>query len=97
MGIGTWRSGPPIPPAGAAGILSVKRPGMREMSETCSINLEVRLPRDLAAAAEEVQRNDPEFMSRVVLYGLTRRTVFDELRSRAGDRADSRTLDGPVL
>lgn len=67
------------------------------MSETCSVSLEVRLPRDLAATAEEVQRNDPEFLSRVVLYGLTRRTVFEALRSRSLDGELPRAATVPTV
>ncbi len=52
------------------------------MWETCSVQLNVRLPRDIAAQAEEVQRTDPEFLSRVVLYGLTRRSIYQHLRER---------------
>jgi hypothetical protein len=51
------------------------------MWETRSVDLSVRLPRDIAAQAEEVQRTDPEFLSRVVLYGLTRRAIYDRLRA----------------
>jgi hypothetical protein len=50
------------------------------MWETRSVQLSVRLPRDIAAQAEEVQRSDPEFLSRVVLYGLTRRSIYRHLR-----------------
>ena len=50
------------------------------MWETRSVQLSVRLPRDIAAQAEEVQRTDPEFLSRVVLYGLTRRSIYRHLR-----------------
>ncbi len=52
------------------------------MWETCSVQLNVRLPRDIAAQAEEVQRSDPEFLSRVVLYGLTRRSIYRHLREK---------------
>ena len=52
------------------------------MWETSSVQLTVRLPRDLALQAEEVQRSDPEFLSRVVLYGLTRRSIYRHLRQR---------------
>jgi hypothetical protein len=55
------------------------------MWETRSVQLNVRLPRDLAAQAEEVQRTDPEFLSRVVLYGLTRRSIYRHLRQRRED------------
>jgi hypothetical protein len=50
------------------------------MWETRSVQLSVRLPRDIAAQAEEVQANDPDFLSRVVLYGLTRRSIYQHLR-----------------
>lgn len=52
------------------------------MLETCSVQLNVRLPRDVAAQAEEVQKTDPEFLSRVVLYGLTRRSIYRHLREQ---------------
>jgi hypothetical protein len=50
------------------------------MWETRTVQLSVRLPHDIAAQAEEVQRTDPEFLSRVVLYGLTRRSIYRHLR-----------------
>lgn len=63
------------------------------MWETCSVQLKVRLPRDIAAQAEEVQKTDPEFLSRVVLYGLTRRSIYRHLRenpsSLAADAGES--------
>ena len=52
------------------------------MWETCSVQLSVRLPRDIAQQAEEVQRTDPEFLSRVILYGLTRRSIYRHLRQQ---------------
>lgn len=51
-----------------------------EMWETRSVELTVRLPRDIARQAEEVQESDPEFLSRIVLYGLTRRSIYQHLR-----------------
>jgi len=53
------------------------------MWETRSVQLDVQLPRDIAAQAEEVQRTDPEFLSRIVLYGLTRRSIYRHLRDGA--------------
>ena len=50
------------------------------MWETCSVHLNVRLPRNIALQAEEVQKTDPEFLSRVVMYGLTRRSIYRHLR-----------------
>lgn len=59
------------------------------MWETRSVQLSVRLPRDIAAQAEEVQKNDPEFLSRVVLYGLTRRSIYRHLRKNDDTSDDS--------
>lgn len=55
------------------------------MWETSSIQLNVSLPRDIAEQAKEVQESDPEFLSRVVLYGLTRRSIYRHLRSEDGE------------
>lgn len=66
------------------------------MWETCSVQLNVRLPRDLAAQAEEVQKTDPEFLSRVVLYGLTRRSIYRHLRAE-GVPSDGVADSGPSL
>lgn len=49
------------------------------MWDTCAVDLRVTLPRALAAEVEEVQRRDPEMLSRLMLYMLTRRTIFDHL------------------
>ncbi len=50
------------------------------MWETRSVQLTVQLPRDIATQAEEVQQADPEFLARVILYGLTRRAIYNNLR-----------------
>lgn len=52
------------------------------MWDTCSVQLKVRLPREIAAQAEEIQKSDPEFLSRVVMYGLARRSIFEHLREQ---------------
>ena len=57
------------------------------MWETCPVQLNVRLPKDVAAQAEEVQKTDPEFLSRVVLYGLTRRSIYRHLREQSPSAA----------
>jgi len=51
------------------------------MWETCSVELNVRLPREIAAELEEVQRTDPELLSRLITYGLTRRAIFRQLKA----------------
>lgn len=50
------------------------------MWDTCSVQFNVRLPREVAAEVEEAERLDPEFLSRIVLYGLTRRSIYRRLR-----------------
>ena len=52
------------------------------MWETCSVQLNVRLPRDIAEQAKEAQETDPEFLSRVVLYGMTRRSIYRRWRAQ---------------
>ncbi len=53
---------------------------MSAMRETSTVQLTLR--KDLAEQAKEVQRTDPEFLSRVVLYGLTRRSIHSRLREQ---------------
>jgi hypothetical protein len=55
---------------------------VKEMWETCAVDLHVNLPKGVAAEVEEVQKRDPEMMSRIVMYALTRRTIFDHLATR---------------
>ena len=50
------------------------------MWETRSVELNVSLPRDIAAQLEEVQRTDPELLSRMITYGLTRRAIYRQLK-----------------
>ena len=64
------------------------------MWDTCSVQLNVRLPRDIAAQAEEVQRTDPDFLSRVVLYGLTRRSIYRHLREQGQASTSDTEQDG---
>jgi hypothetical protein len=53
------------------------------MWETCAVDLQVRLPKPVAAEIEEVQRTDPDMLSRILLYALARRTIFDHLSAQA--------------
>jgi hypothetical protein len=55
------------------------------MWENRSVQLDVSLPQDIAEQAEEVQRTDPDFLSRIVLYGLTRRSIYRHLRDRESE------------
>jgi len=51
------------------------------MWDTCPVQIEVELPIELAKQVESIQENDPEFMTKILLYGLTRRTLFQHLRN----------------
>lgn len=62
------------------------------MWNTRSVQLNVRLPQDVAAEAEEVQRSDPDFLSRIIQYGLTRRTIYRSLREVEQREAQMRPL-----
>lgn len=53
------------------------------MWETCAVDLRIQLPRPVAAAVEEVQREDPEKLSRIVFYAMTRHTIFDHLSEQS--------------
>lgn len=64
------------------------KPGMWN---TRSVQLNVRLPNDIATEAEEVQRSDPDFLGRVIQYGLTRRTIYRRLRE--AEARERRVMD----
>ena len=67
------------------------------MWETCSVHLNVRLPRNIALQAEEVQKTDPEFLSRVVMYGLTRRSIYRHLRDEDSRHNETSPASAPEL
>lgn len=54
------------------------------MAETSPVELRVRLPQPLADEVERVREIDPEALSRIVAYGVTRRAIFDHLVARGG-------------
>jgi hypothetical protein len=66
------------------------------MWETRSVQINVRLPRDMAAQAEEVQRTDPEFLSRVVRFVLTRRSIYRHLRGKEAGPAVAQEAPPPA-
>jgi hypothetical protein len=53
------------------------------MWETCAVNLRVNLPKSVAVEVEQVQRTDPEMLSRILYYAMTRRTIYDTLAAKA--------------
>ena len=66
------------------------------MWETRSVQINVRLPKDMAAQAEEVQETDPEFLSRVILYGLTRRSIYRHLSKKEATEITSDEAPPPL-
>lgn len=55
------------------------------MWDTCAVELRVQLPKPVADEVEEVQRRDPEMLSRMLTYAVARRSIFDHLATRDGD------------
>ena len=53
------------------------------MWETCAVDLTVHLPKSVAVEIENVQRDDPEMLSRILFYAMTRRTIYDTLAAKA--------------
>ena len=53
------------------------------MWDTCAVDLQVHLPRPIAAEVEKVQQRDPELISRIVYYAVARRTIYEHLAARA--------------
>jgi hypothetical protein len=67
------------------------------MPESRSVNLVVNLPLELAEEVEYLQQTDPEFIERVLAYGLVRRAVFARLRGvTALHRPSASPLESPV-
>jgi hypothetical protein len=67
------------------------------MWETCPVELTVHLPRDVAAQVEEVAQSDPDFLRRVLLYGLTRRSIFNHLRTSSPETGAFTEGSSPVF
>ena len=53
------------------------------MWETCAVELRVQLPKSVAVEVERVERTDPDALSRMVFYAMTRRTIYETLVQRA--------------
>jgi hypothetical protein len=50
------------------------------MADTRAVELVLRLPHEIADSVEEVRDRDPEYLNRVIRYGLVRRAVYRELQ-----------------
>jgi hypothetical protein len=66
------------------------------MAESRSVNLVVSLPADLADEVEQIYRTDPEFIEKVLAYGLVRRAVFARLRATVPWQRSTTTLESPL-
>jgi hypothetical protein len=62
------------------------------MWETRPVALVLDLPHDIARSVEEVSHRDPEYLQRVIRYGIARRAVYQSLQRRA---ASTETDDAP--
>lgn len=56
------------------------------MGETCPVTLSLDLPVEVAAKLEEMQRADPEVLSRGIRYLVLRKQIFDLLAAGAAHR-----------
>lgn len=65
------------------------------MWDTCAVELRVQLPRSVAAEVEKVQETDPEMLSRILFYAMTRRTIYETLVSRAAVNATAALAPQP--
>ena len=63
------------------------------MWDTCAVDVRVQLPTSVAAQVQQVQEREPELLSRMLMYAMARRTIFDRLvetsRAEPGHRANS--------
>ena len=59
---------------------------MQMFGDTCAVSLSVELPRALAAEVEEMQRRDPEVLRRILMYGMTRRAIYESLTAAPVER-----------
>ncbi len=67
------------------------------MPESRSVNLVVSLPADLADEVEQISKTDPEFIEKVLAYGLVRRAVFARLRAAVPwQRLSTTPIESPL-
>ena len=59
------------------------------MWDTRSVELSIDLPAALADTVEEVRKRDPEYLERVIRYGMARRAVYQSLVRQTDLRAEA--------
>lgn len=57
--------------------------GVPHMWETRPVELVLDLPHDIARSVEEVSHRDPEYLRRVIRYGIARRAVYQSLQRQS--------------
>lgn len=63
------------------------------MWETRPVELVVDLPHDIASSVEEVSHRDPDYLRRIIRYGIARRMVYQALERRLGAGGTERAAD----
>ncbi|MEO7671784.1 MAG: hypothetical protein ABIV28_06135 [Longimicrobiales bacterium] len=56
------------------------------MLDTCAIDVRVQLPTAVANQVREVEKQEPELLSRMLMYAMARRTIFDRLTDGGRER-----------
>jgi hypothetical protein len=56
------------------------------MPDTCAIDVRVQLPASIAKQVREVETQEPELLSRMLMYAMARRTIFDRLVAGTTER-----------
>jgi len=59
--------------------------GAPQMWETRPVAFVLDLPHDIASTVEEVSHRDPDYLRRVIRYGIARRAVYQSLQRRLDD------------
>lgn len=56
--------------------------GVPQMWETRPVEFVLDLPHDIASTVEEVSHRDPDYLRRIIRYGIARRAVYQSLERR---------------
>lgn len=68
------------------------------MWETRPVELVLDLPHDIACTVEEVSHRDPDYLRRIIRYGIARRAVYQSLERRLEmSDASAEGADAPLL